>query len=128
MSGRPATLVAPVFRPLLEPRDFSGGGAVFPRPQWVSARPLLAMAMGFGHIADKVEKQEEDDPSASPVARRVVLLLEPSLQYVAETTSDALTGAYRFDGLSMAARFTVVAFDHLHNWRAVIADNLAASA
>jgi hypothetical protein len=28
----------------------------------------------------------------------------------------------------MSARFTVVAYDHLRNWRAVIADGLAAKA
>lgn len=130
MSGRRATLVVATLLPLLNPRDFSAGGAVFPSPQWVSARPLLSAAVGQGqgHIADTVAKQEEGDLAALPVARRVVLLLEPTLQYVAETTSDAFTGAYRFDGLSMSARFTVVAYDHLHNWRAVIADNLAASA
>ncbi len=84
--------------------------------------------MGLGYIADVVEKQEKTDPAPSPVSRRVVLLVEPSLQQVAQTWSDPVTGAYRFDGLSMSARFTVVAYDHLRNWRAVIADGLAAKA
>ena len=91
-------------------------------------RPLLGYAMGRGHIAATVKKQEQSDPAAIPVARRVVLLVEPTMQHVAETWSDPATGACRFDSLNPAARFTIVAFDHLHDWRAVIADNLAPEA
>lgn len=115
--------------PLLVPKNFAPGW-----PKFVADRPvlwlmpLLGHASGLGYIASTVEKQEESDPAPSPVARRVVLLVEPTLQQVAETVSDPVTGAYRFDGLSMSARFTVVAYDHLRNWRAVIADGLAAKA
>lgn len=129
MSGKPITLIAPLFWRLLEPLDFSQGspGRVLISPTAL-VKPLLTHAMGLGYIADTVEKQEDNDPAPSPVARRVVLLVEPTLQQVAETWSDPATGAYRFDGLSMSARFTVVAYDHLRNWRAVIADGLAAKA
>lgn len=122
----PVTLMAPLLVPLLLPIDWTPGARpALPLLVPVLLRPLLGHAMGRGHIAATVKKQEQADPAATPVARRVVLLVEPTLQQVAETWSDAATGAYRFDGLSPEARFTVVAYDHTHNWRAVIADNLA---
>lgn len=125
----PVTLVAAVVVQVLPPLNFSGG---LPGRRDYSpltfCKPLLAQAVGMGYIASTVEKQVDNDPAPSPVSRRVVLLVEPTLQQVAETWSDPVTGAYRFDGLSMAARFTVVAYDHLGSWRAVIADGLAAKA
>jgi len=122
----PITLVAPLLVPLLTPQDWSPGSTRgMPPAAPALLRPLLGHAMGRGHIAATVKKQEQTDPAAIPVARRVALLVEPTMQHVAETWSDPATGAYRFDGLNPAARFTVVAFDHLHDWRAVIADNLA---
>lgn len=42
---------------------------------------------------------------------------------VAETWSDA-SGNYAFAGIDPAERYSVVAYDHTHNYRAVIADNL----
>lgn len=129
MSGELLTLVGPLFWRVLPPHDFSHGlPGHFPGAQVALVQPLLSHAAGLGYIADVVEKQVGDDTVPSPVARRVVLLVEPTLQQVAETWSDPVTGAYRFDGLSMSARFTVVAYDHLRNWRAVIADGLAAKA
>lgn len=113
--------------PCLTPIDFSAPRLLLQTPtlMW---QALLEHAKGLGYIASTVEKQVDNDPAPSPVSRRVVLLVEPTLQQVAETWSDPVTGAYRFDGLSMAARFTVVAYDHLGSWRAVIADGLAAKA
>ena len=122
----PITLVAPLLVPLLTPQDWSPGSTRGMTPVAPALlRPLLGHAMGRGYIAATVKKQEQTDPAAIPVARRVALLVEPTMQHVAETWSDPATGAYRFDGINPGARFTVVAFDHLHDWRAVIADNLA---
>ena len=129
MSGKPVTLSGAILRPLLPPPDFSNGlPGRFPLAATALVKPLLSHACGQGYIAATVEKQVDNDPAPSPVSRRVVLLVEPTLQQVAETWSDPVTGAYRFDGLSMEARYTVVAYDHLRNWRAVIADGLAAKA
>ena len=128
MSG-PVTLSGALLRPLLQRQDFSTGvSKAFPSPMLL-AKPLLAAAVGLGNgfIASTVEKQESTDPAPLPLARRVVLLLEPTLQLVAETASDAATGAYRFAGLNPQARFTVISFDHAHKFRAVLADNLAPS-
>lgn len=127
MSEVPLTAHSVLHVPLLHPRPAGWPVTVADRPVAL-LKPLLGHAMGLGYIADVVEKQEKTDPAPSPVSRRVVLLVEPSLQQVAQTWSDPVTGAYRFDGLSMSARFTVVAYDHLRNWRAVIADGLAAKA
>ena len=126
MSSVPATVVGPLFWRVLSPHDYAHGLPGRHPQQIAIAKPLLGHSIGLGYIADVVEKQEESDPAPSPVSRRVVLLVEPTLQQVAETWSDPVTGAYRFDGLSMSARFTVVAYDHLRNWRAVIANGLAA--
>lgn len=125
----PLTTHSPLHLPLLEPINFAAGWPPYVPGRGVAFfQPLLAHGHGLGYIESTVEKQEEADPMPVPVARRVVLLVEPTLQPIAETMSDPLTGAYRFDGLSMSARFTVVAYDHLRNWRAVIADGLAAKA
>ncbi|GEQ78188.1 hypothetical protein CTTA_5193 [Comamonas testosteroni] len=127
--SRPVTLSGALLRPLLQRQDFSNGvSKAFPQSVLL-VKPLLAAAVGLGNgfIASTVEKQEQADPAPLPLARRVVLLLEPTLQLVAETVSDAATGAYRFDGLNPNARFTVISLDHLHMFRAVLADNLAPS-
>jgi hypothetical protein len=77
---------------------------------------------GIGQISGTVK--EKSTPVNTPLARRVVLLLEPSLQPVAETVSDAGTGAYIFQYVSLDKAFSVVAYDHLLNYRAEIANNL----
>lgn len=114
---RAATLVPPGHAPDA-PRPLRAQRPVF-------LRPMLFHAAGTGYIAATVTKQEQPDPAAIPVARRVVLLVEPTLQLVAETWSDPATGAYRFNDLNPEARFTVQAYDHLGQWNAVIASNLA---
>jgi hypothetical protein len=58
------------------------------------------------------------------VHRKVWLLRESDAQVIRETWSDATTGAYTFSGVDERQRYTVITYDHLHNFRAVIADNL----
>ncbi|MBT2303982.1 hypothetical protein J7E70_26420 [Variovorax paradoxus] len=41
-----------------------------------------------------------------------------------EMWSDPATGAYQFDYVDEMQKYTVIAFDHTHNERAVVADNL----
>ena len=126
MSGpAPVTLVPALVLPLLVPIDYAPGArSALPPISPFFLRPLLGAAFGQGSIYGTTAKLETGAPSAVPVSRRVILLLEPSLQFIAETWSAAGTGAYRFDGLSTNARFTVVSYDHLRDKRAVIADNL----
>ena len=41
-----------------------------------------------------------------------------------EQFSDAVTGVYDFKNIDETASYTVLSYDHLRNYRAVIADNL----
>lgn len=61
----------------------------------------------------------------SPVRVRVSLHDHLSGRLVRSQWSDAITGAYTFERLRNG-QFYVVAFDHLKNYRAVIADQLVA--
>lgn len=58
------------------------------------------------------------------VRRRVRLLRERDGMMIRETWSDPVTGAYSFDNIDENYQYTVISFDHDHNHRAVIADNL----
>jgi hypothetical protein len=59
-----------------------------------------------------------------PVRRKVRLHRDKDGICVAETWSNATTGAYAFSGLDITRKYHVVAFDHTGDRRAVIADNL----
>jgi hypothetical protein len=78
-----------------------------------------APAAGRGSIVGTVK--EKGAPNM-PVKRRVILVDERSMSAFAETWSDTVTGAYRFDNLDTALKFTVLSYDHTGNYRAVIAD------
>ncbi len=58
------------------------------------------------------------------VRRRVRLLRERDGMMIRETWSDPVTGAYSFDYINENYQYTVISYDHDHNHRAVIADNL----
>lgn len=77
---------------------------------------------GNGFIAGTIN--EKGTPTNVPLRRRVRLLRDRDSLLVAETWSDKTTGAYRFDGIDQAERYTTVSYDYLHNYRAVIADNI----
>lgn len=68
--------------------------------------------------------KEKNTPVNTPLARRVVLLRDIDAQVIRSTISDPVTGAYEFLNLREGLRYTVLAFDNLHNYRAVVADNL----
>ena len=70
--------------------------------------------------------KEKGVPDDRPVSRRVLLFDERTYAVVRETWSDAVTGVYRFSRISAVPRYVVIAYDHKHNFRAVIADNLRA--
>jgi len=75
---------------------------------------------GPGVITGTVKEKGSPD---QPLERRVLLVSENTRVLVAETWSDA-AGQYRFESLDPAQRYTVVSYDHLHLYRAVIADRL----
>ncbi|MBR7793774.1 LamG domain-containing protein [Undibacterium sp. FT147W] len=60
------------------------------------------------------------------VHRRVRLLRDIDGRIVRETWSDPVTGAYTFNNISSAIKYTVIAYDYNHQFKAVIADNLTA--
>jgi len=76
---------------------------------------------GMGRVAGTVKVT--GTPNA-PVHRKVNLIDEATSMCVQSQWSDAITGAYTFDNVDLNAKFTVVSYDHLHNYRAVIADNI----
>lgn len=63
-------------------------------------------------------------PDNTLVSRKVRLYNERDGNLIAEQWSDAVTGAYTFNNLSMTLNYTVIAYDTPHNFRAVVADNL----
>lgn len=69
---------------------------------------------------------EKNTPANTPLRRRVRLYDERDGRVVAETWSSATTGAFEFTGVRMDRVYTVIAYDHLHNYRALIADNQVA--
>lgn len=77
---------------------------------------------GTGRITGTVK--EKANPTNHPLHRKVLLLDEVTRTVIAETWSDATTGNYTFSNVAMQATYTVMTFDYLHNYRAVIADNL----
>ena len=80
---------------------------------------------GDGIITDLVEQKAL--PTNLPLSRRVRLYEQRSGKLVAETWSDAATGAYSFANLNRSLKYTVLAYDHTSTYRAVIADNLSPS-
>ena len=68
-----------------------------------------------------------DDSPDIPVHRRVRLFEQLTGRLVREMWSDPITGAYAFDHIKLRPYF-VITHDHLHNYNAVVADNLAPEA
>lgn len=76
---------------------------------------------GTGRVSGTVK--ETGAPADVPVHRKVRLLEETGGRTIRETWSDPVTGYYEFNDLSRAQKYTVISYDYLHNYRAVIADN-----
>jgi hypothetical protein len=76
---------------------------------------------GIGRISGTVK--DKGTPNI-PTFARVRLVRERDFLPMRETWSDPTTGAYQFDYVDEMQKYTVIAFDHTHNERAVIADNL----
>jgi len=101
---------------LIESRSSLGG-------RWIRGDDFREnQGHGAGRIADVVDIK--GSPSNFPTRRRVRLYRDRDGMYLRETWSDAETGAYSFDWIDVNDRYTVIAYDHEHKHRAVIADNL----
>lgn len=79
---------------------------------------------GGGRIAGTVKEKGTPD---QPLVREVLLWSESTRTLVASTWS-APDGSYVFDGLDRTQRYTVLAYDYTHAYRAVVADNLTPEA
>lgn len=77
---------------------------------------------GQGSIPGTVKR--DADPTDLPLRRRVRLIREIDGRVIRETWSDAATGEYLFTGVSEHEKYTVISYDHEHNYRAVAADNI----
>lgn len=78
---------------------------------------------GNGRVAGTVKIK--GSPNA-PVQRKVRLIDEFTGLMVREVFSDPVTGAYEFKYVSTDHKYTVVSYDWANNFRAVLADNIAA--
>lgn len=58
------------------------------------------------------------------VWRRVCLFIQRDGAFVAQTWSDKVTGAYRFEYLDAAETYFVIAFDHTGAHQPAVADSL----
>ena len=79
---------------------------------------------GVGKIAGTVKVKQ--GAINKPIRRRVRLVRESDGVVVRETWSDAVTGAYSFEGLNTSYQYTVVSYDYTKDFRAVIADAIRA--
>lgn len=80
---------------------------------------------GNGRIVGTTK--EKGTPNV-PLRRRVFCLDAETATCVADTWSDATTGAYVFNDLDMNRKYTVFSYDHTGAYRGVIADNLTPEA
>lgn len=78
---------------------------------------------GQGRVAGSVKIKGSPD---LPVQRKVRLIDEFTGLMVREVFSDPVTGAYEFLYVSRDHKYTVVSYDWANNFRAVLADNIAA--
>ena len=77
---------------------------------------------GKGRVPGTVKR--DADPTDLPLRRRVRLIREIDGRVIRETWSDAATGEYLFTGVSEHETYTIISYDHEHNYRAVVADNI----
>ncbi|WP_219211952.1 SPRY domain-containing protein [Variovorax boronicumulans] len=97
-------------------------------PLTQSGRPFdtpIGRENGLGVIASTVKKAA--DPANLPLRRKVRCYRERDGLLVGETWSELGTGNYRFEWLPLQEKYTVLSYDHEHNFRAVVADNLSPS-
>nr|WP_295785148.1 LamG-like jellyroll fold domain-containing protein [Rhodoferax sp.] len=76
---------------------------------------------GTAHLTGTVA--EKNTPTNTPLSRRVALIDEATRRTIRETWSND-NGDYTFPDIADRT-YTVLAYDHTHAYRAVVADNLA---
>lgn len=93
-------------------------------PETGAIRDMLTgvLGQGIGRVRGTVKRK--DQPANAPLKRRVRLVRERDGLVLREAWSDAVTGEYDFQYIDELQTWTVIAYDHEHNFRSVIADNL----
>ncbi|MFZ6872873.1 LamG domain-containing protein [Undibacterium sp. Di27W] len=76
---------------------------------------------GRGRISGVTKVKGTPD---SAVSTKVRLYREKEGLLIRETWSDPVTGAFSFNYIAPGIKYTVLTYDHTHNERAVVADNL----
>ena len=112
--------------PSLLPARLQGGGAL---QKMAFAPGILTRDIyrgGAGFVAGTVKERAKNAPEGSevPVRRRVRLYDERQGTCIAETWSDATTGAYSFECIDMQRIYTVLSYDHNGQFVAVAASGL----
>lgn len=77
---------------------------------------------GNGTISGTVKKL--NTPDNIPLQRRVRLHDKLGMRLIRETWSDPVTGAFSFTNVQAGGRYVVIAYDHPHQYRAVIDDSV----
>ena len=113
--------------PSLLPARLLGGGGTLKKLAFASVvltRDIYRGGAGF--VAGTVKERPKGAPEGSevPVWRRVRLYDERRGACIAETWSDATTGAYSFEYIDMQRIYTVLSYDHNGQFVAVAASGL----
>ena len=117
-----AEISVPVALLALQLAPSAGAAAPYSGPKLLSVLKSGDLIHGGpGRITGTVE--EKATPNL-PLRRRVRLIREIDGRVIRETWSDAATGEYLFTGVSEHETYTVISYDHEHNYRAVVADNI----
>ena len=115
-----------LLEPTLLPARLLGGGAFAKAALASSVFAINQYRGGAGFVAGTVKERAKNAPEGSevPVMRRVRLYDERQGTCIAETWSDATTGAYSFEYIDMQRIYTVLSYDHNGQFVAVAANGL----
>ncbi len=83
---------------------------------------MLDPDVGTGTVSGTVKKL--NTPDNIPLQRRVRLHDKLGMRLIRETWSDPVTGAFSFTNVQAGGRYVVIAYDHPHQYRAVIDDSV----
>ena len=100
---------------------------------WTDPPPIPVRMIDVAHHGDYVHGgngraygsvKEDDAPTDLPLRRQVVLHRQPDGLAIRSTWSDAVTGDFSFEGISLAYKYYAVVFDYTGTYTALVRDNL----
>ena len=98
-----------------------GHASTTPQPQRAGDYKTGLLGKGTGTVYGTTEIKGTPD---APLRARVRLIRERDGLVYRETWSDAITGAYRFDGVDELETYTVLTYHPMRDRRAVVADGI----